>query len=302
MSKGKMLGIRAGILMAALTMVMVAWSDRVHVVKRNETLGGIANRHGVSLKALQLLNGLPDPNHLVVGKKLKIPDGAVKEIPYVVKSGESLGLIAGRFGLSASKLASYNGIAKPDLIRSGQKILVPVGPRSPLPPLLSSAVLKEMNASRKLKAGRWKRIVIHHTATNVDDAVNIHKVHKARGMQNGLAYHFVISNGSRKAKDGEIYVGGRWKNQLDGGHMKRQQWNRESIGICLIGNFQSRRPTAAQLKSLEGLCRYLKRRTGIATTKIVTHKGLHPGHTLCPGKYFSLESLHKKLAIPRPSS
>ncbi|MFP6855327.1 MAG: peptidoglycan recognition family protein, partial [Opitutales bacterium] len=117
-----------------------------------------------------------------------------------------------------------------------------------------------------------------------------------------LAYHFVISNGSRKAKDGEIYVGGRWKNQLDGGHMKRQQWNRESIGICLIGNFQSRRPTAAQLKSLEGLCRYLKRRTGIATTKIVTHKGLHPGHTLCPGKYFSLESLHKKLAIPRPSS
>ena len=48
----------------------------------------------------------------------------------------------------------------------------------------------------------------------------MHNVHKARGMKNGLAYHFVISNGSRKAYDGEVYIGNRWKAQLDGGHVK----------------------------------------------------------------------------------
>ena len=28
-----------------------------------------------------------------------------------------------------------------------------------------------------------------------NDPLNMHGVHKARGMKNGLAYHFVISNG-----------------------------------------------------------------------------------------------------------
>ena len=152
------------------------------------------------------------------------------------------------------------------------------------------------------KRGKWKRIVIHHSATNVDDALNMHNVHKnQRGMKNGLAYHFVISNGSRKAKDGEIYVGGRWKDQLDGGHVKRLEWNKESIGICLIGNFQTRRPTAKQLKSLEGLCRNLMKRCGISAKNVITHKTLHPGHTLCPGKNFSITSLKKKLATPKTS-
>ena len=300
-SKGYMLRPWVGITMGALVVWTTAWADRVHVVKRNETLGGIANRYRVSAKTLQLLNGLLDPNLLVIGKKLNIPDGSVKEARYAVKAGESLGVIAARYGLSASKLAIYNGIAKPDLIQPGQRILIPLGKATPPPPLLGSAILKELNRTTPTR-GKWKRIVIHHSATNVDDAVNIHNVHKARGMQNGLAYHFVISNGSRKAKDGEIYVGGRWKGQQDGGHMKRLHWNKESIGICLIGNFQLRKPTSTQLKSLEGLCRYLSRRTGMPMSKITSHKGLHPGHTVCPGKYFSLEAFRKRLAIPRAGS
>jgi len=296
-----MLRLWVGILMGTLTLGLVAWAGLVHEVKRNETLGGIANRYGVSAKILQLVNGLSNPDHLVVGKKLQIPDGAIKEAPHVVKAGESLSVIAARYRLSSTKLANYNGITKPNLIRAGQTLLVPLGKSAPPPPLLDAAILKELNRITPTR-GKWKRIVIHHSATNVDDAVNMHNVHKARGMKNGLAYHFVISNGSRKAKDGEIYVGGRWKGQHDGGHVKRLQWNKESIGICLIGNFQTRRPTAAQLKSLEGLCRYLSRRASVPNSKITSHKGLHPGHTVCPGKYFSLESFRKKLAVPRPSS
>ena len=64
--------------------------------------------------------------------------------------------------------------------------------------------------------------MIHHSATPVDDAMNMHRVHKARGMKNGLAYRFVISNGSRKAYDGEVFIGDRWKSQLDGGHEENE--------------------------------------------------------------------------------
>ena len=140
-----------------------------------------------------------------------------------------------------------------------------------------------------------EKIIIHHSATPVDDAMNMHRVHKARGMKNGLAYHFVISNGSRKASDGEVFIGGRWKGQLDGGHVKKQSWNKTCIGICLIGNFELRPPSSRQLTALEGLCEYLMKRCGISKSEVTTHKILHPGHTACPGKYLSLPSFIRRL-------
>jgi LysM repeat protein len=272
-------------------------AEKSHVVQKNETLGGIARKYGVSTSALQAINGISNPNLLYVGKKLKIPSGALSEITYVVKKGESLGSIASRFRVKTSTLALINRIERPDLIKVGQKLTIPVqgSTYSPPPSLLSSSTVKALNMVRA-KSGKWKRIVIHHSATPVDDALNMHRVHKARGMRNGLAYHFVISNGSRKAYDGEVYLGGRWKSQLDGGHMKKLSWNKESIGICLIGNFELRSPTSKQMDSLEGLCEYLMKRCNIPKSKVTTHKILHKNHTVCPGKYFSLTSLIKRIS------
>ena len=95
-------------MMRVVVMGVTAWAGHEHIVQQNETLGGIANRYGVSVKTLQLINGLSNPDHLVAGKKLQIPDGSIKEAPHIVKSGESLSVIAARYGLNASKLASYN--------------------------------------------------------------------------------------------------------------------------------------------------------------------------------------------------
>lgn len=272
-------------------------AEKSHVVQKNETLGGIARKYGVSTSALQAINGISNPNLLYVGKKLKIPSGASSEITYVVKKGESLGSIASRFRVKTSTLALINRIERPDLIKVGQKLTIPVkgSTYSPPPSLLNSSTLKALNAIRP-ESGKWKRIVVHHSATPVDDALNMHRVHKARGMKNGLAYHFVISNGSRKAYDGEVFLGSRWKGQLDGGHMKKLSWNKESIGICLIGNFELRSPTAKQMTALEGLCEYLMKRCNISKSKVTTHKILHKNHTVCPGKYFSLPSLIKRIS------
>ena len=275
-------------------------AERLHVVQKSETLGGIANKYGVSANALQAINGIKNANLLFVGKKLKIPDGSAPEVPYVVKKGDSLGAIAARFGAKASAISARNQLASANLIKVGQKLIIPLGKGGtstykPPPPLLDAKSLKTLGGIRPTPS-KWKKIIIHHSATNVDDAVNIHKVHKARGMQNGLAYHFVVSNGSRKAKDGEIYFGGRWKGQLDGGHVKKQAWNKTTIGICLIGNFETRRPTAKQLKVLEGLCRYLMKRCNISAKNVITHMVLHPHHTLCPGKHFPITSFKKKLS------
>ena len=271
-------------------------ANSIHVVQKNETLGGIAKRYGVSVSTLQAYNGISNPNLLYVGKKLKVPTGQVKEVTYVVRKGESLGLIAKRFGVSSADLALINRISRPDLIRVGQKLTIPLtgSRRSTHPKLLDSSTLSKLNSIRPT-SGKWKRIIVHHSATPIDDAVNMHKVHLARGMKNGLAYHFVISNGSRKARDGEIYLSNRWKGQLDGGHVKKQEWNRTSIGICLIGNFEIRPPTSKQLSALEGLCEYLMKRCNLKANDVTTHTLFHPKHTVCPGKHFSLTGLRRRL-------
>ena len=122
---------------------------------KNETLGGIAQRYGVSVSALQAYNGISNPNLLYVGKKLKIPSGNVSEISYTVKKGESLGIIAKRFGVSANDLALINKISRPDLIRVGQKLTIPLkGNRRPVTPkLLDSTTL-----SRRLDPPNFRQM------------------------------------------------------------------------------------------------------------------------------------------------
>jgi len=275
--------------------VFVCHGERIHTVKKNETLSAIAGKYGVSTSSLQAYNGITNPNLVFIGKKLKIPDSTVQQIEYTVKKGDSLGGVASRFGIKLSDLTSRNNIDRPDLIKVGQKIIIPIkGGAIKKTSLLPASLIKSLTSIRPT-ARKWKKIIIHHSATPTDDALNMHRVHKARGMKNGLAYHFVISNGSRKAYDGEVYIGSRWKGQLDGGHVKKQSLNKTCIGICLIGNFETKSPTAKQLSALEGLCEYLMKRCQIPKSQVTTHKIIHPGHTACPGKLFSLPSLIRRL-------
>ena len=65
-------------------------------------------------------------------------------------------------------------------------------------------------------------------------------------MQNGLAYHFVIGNGTSTG-NGQIEVGDRWRRQINGGHVHSDYLNNISLGICLVGDFNRGQPTRAQL-------------------------------------------------------
>lgn len=47
----------------------------VHVVKRGETLAGIAARYRTTIAAIATANGIRNPNLIVVGQRLKIPTG-----------------------------------------------------------------------------------------------------------------------------------------------------------------------------------------------------------------------------------
>jgi N-acetylmuramoyl-L-alanine amidase len=157
----------------------------------------------------------------------------------------------------------------------------------PVTPVKPSVSEKEFSLKSQLDQNfvrDWKYIVIHHSATSSGNAAEFDKFHRERnGWGNGLGYHFVIGNGNGSG-DGQIEIGGRWINQIDGAHAGVKKYNQYGIGICLIGNFNETYPTPAQMASLLGLIEYLQGRCRISSQNIITHR--HFKGTECPGRNF----------------
>ncbi|KKO21047.1 MAG: peptidoglycan recognition protein family protein [Candidatus Brocadia sp.] len=142
----------------------------------------------------------------------------------------------------------------------------------------------------------WEYIVIHHSATTKGNAARFDYYHREkRKWEHGLAYHFVIGNGSFSG-DGEIEVGNRWKRQIHGAHTANAACNRVAIGICLVGDFEnSDIPTENQIESLVRLIQYLSRKYSIPSSNILQHKQIHQKCTACPGKNFPFAEIKTRL-------
>lgn len=144
----------------------------------------------------------------------------------------------------------------------------------------------------KIAGNRWKMIVAHHSAIAQGNAAIYDKAHRRRGMENGLAYHFVIGNGLDSG-DGQIEVGSRWLRQIKGGHVRRDAVNEIAIGICLVGNFEVSKPTKNQLAAFQQLMTFLRTEVTGSSARFLVHREVDPGRTACPGKNFPTKSMHR---------
>ncbi|MGE5611948.1 MAG: N-acetylmuramoyl-L-alanine amidase [Bacillota bacterium] len=139
----------------------------------------------------------------------------------------------------------------------------------------------------------WKWIVIHHSDTEVGSAAAFDRYHREVRHWEGLGYHFVIDNGHGGA-DGRVEVGPRWTKQKQGAHAGVEAYNDYGIGICLVGNFNTDRPTAAQMNSLVRLVAYLMRTYHIPADHVIGHHDVK--HTDCPGRYLSVAMVRRMAA------
>ncbi len=121
-------------------------------------------------------------------------------------------------------------------------------------------------------------IVVHHDGfpdTDKDStALEIHKFHQQNLGWAGIGYHYLIR------KDGMIEQGRR-PNAV-GAHA--YQHNKNSIGICVAGNFNIGEPTEAQMQSVETLIGWLCRKYSLDPLKrgvIIGHRDV--SDTSCPG-------------------
>lgn len=115
-----------------------------YVVVKGDTLGKIAKRNGVTLKALEEANPGVVPTRLKVGEKVSIPaasstagastssDTNTGEDIYSVKSGDTLTKIAKANGTTVKALESENNLSTTK-IKVGQKLKIPAKAESAAP-------------------------------------------------------------------------------------------------------------------------------------------------------------------------
>lgn len=111
-----------------------------YTVASGDTIASIAARFGVTTINLIEVNGLIDPNNLVVGQELIIPGlqatapvaggtpgapGSAAQVTHVVQPGESLSEIATAYGVDPGTIAAVNNIANRNLLRAGQQLIIP---------------------------------------------------------------------------------------------------------------------------------------------------------------------------------
>ncbi|HEX7516765.1 MAG TPA: N-acetylmuramoyl-L-alanine amidase [Chthoniobacterales bacterium] len=142
-----------------------------------------------------------------------------------------------------------------------------------------------------VQRARWKYVIVHNSGTRQGNARAFDYYHrKIRRMRNGLAYHFVIGNGT-SSRNGQIEIGDRWRRQINGGHVHSDYMNNIGLGICLVGDFNRDQPTRAQLEACEELIRYLQERCGKSDGRsliVRPHREVNPPRwaTDCPGDAF----------------
>lgn len=126
----------------------------IYTIARGDTLSEIAMRFKVSVDAIKKANNMMN-NNIVAGKKIVIPGVTSEQIAstspfvksspsfsvgqegaYYVQNGDSLSVIAHRFGVSVSNLMAWNNISDARKLRAGQALIV----RDPNSPISVEAV------------------------------------------------------------------------------------------------------------------------------------------------------------------
>ena len=130
-----------------------------------------------------------------------------------------------------------------------------------------------------MKINKANKVVIHHSASGVKTTTKqISKWHKDRSFyyneafDNWVGYHYIIHASGRIEQTKLL--------RDEGCHCIGQ--NTQSVGVCLIGNFENTYPTDSQASSLMSLIDYLNRIYG---KKLPVWGHCKYSATLCPGDH-----------------
>jgi cell wall hydrolase sleB len=100
-----------------------------YIVQKGDSLWSIANKFNMTVSELKNLNNLTN-NLLSIGQVLKIKDSSNNgKTTYTVQKGDSLWVIANKYGITTEELKSYNNLTS-NLLSIGQVLKIPQGKTS----------------------------------------------------------------------------------------------------------------------------------------------------------------------------
>lgn len=164
----------------------------------------------------------------------------------------------------------------------------------------SKTITHDSNGERLRWARRYspdvKLLVVHHTAQKVSGDTRpavervraLYDFHANNRGWGDIGYHYLID------EDGGIYEGRSGGDNVVGGHV--YCGNVGTVGIALLGNFETEQPSQQQVQSLQWLLDNLANKYHIDLDRNVTFKGKTMSPILrhkdlisteCPGYYMS---------------
>ena len=102
-----------------------------YIVQEGDSIGGIADKFGISVETMLWANQIDDPNSIMPGTELVVLP--VSGLLYTVQSGDTILSIAERFSADPDEVMMANGIDDPQALQIGDKIVMPGGKPQPTP-------------------------------------------------------------------------------------------------------------------------------------------------------------------------
>lgn len=97
----------------------------IHVAQAGQSLWGISRLYGISYQSVMAVNSLSSPN-IVPGQTLAIP---IDTRAYIVLPGDTVYIIARRYGLNVGELLAWNPQLQSATIYAGDILSLPIVPR-----------------------------------------------------------------------------------------------------------------------------------------------------------------------------
>ncbi len=144
-SRAAILGSSASFTTSAVNVVA---EETYVIVQAGQTLWAIAQKFGVAVEALEAANSLAKTRRIEVGQRLVIPGRYVastpsvppaapttavspprtaRQVSLVVGDGETLWNLAQTYGVSVDAIIEANALPNGELIRPGQRLVIPGG-------------------------------------------------------------------------------------------------------------------------------------------------------------------------------
>lgn len=216
-----------------------------HVVRPGETLGGIAAKYQVSVKALKRWNRMRKDT-IYVDRKLVVHTAnaprPTREVVHTVKRGETLGKIAKVHDCTVAQLRGWNKIRNPRSLRVGQSLrIIEDGPEKDSKAVGRPNRGKLVNGEQMPKQSSWYTLVrernawgTNETITQLQKALRKINTSKALKKKRKRIPPLVIGDLSRKG-------GGRLKP-----HKSHQTGRDVDLGYYHHGDVPSRFRTATK--------------------------------------------------------